>query len=195
MQSRKRTTNSAGTYSITRPGPEDEETREDGRKGQSANGGPGRAEGGGSGAALHDQMDGHPSPYVVRGKIRQDHPAITAHVEARSRSGLCKENNQALLNALHPLLLTTPNALSSVKSQIARAVSRPNHRSLKPSPLFISDIAAPKDTCGLLSDAGGTLLEHFRKPGISMKCAERVTPSGGGTGILILVYWLRASAA
>ncbi|KAI9873759.1 MAG: hypothetical protein M1830_010623 [Pleopsidium flavum] len=58
MQSRKRTTNSAGTYSITRPGPEDEETREDGRKGQSANDGPERPEGGGSGAALHDQMDG-----------------------------------------------------------------------------------------------------------------------------------------
>jgi len=58
QQSGQRTTTSAGTYSITRPGPEDEENREEGRKRQSVNGDPQAREGAGSGAS-YDRMNGN----------------------------------------------------------------------------------------------------------------------------------------
>lgn len=58
MQAQQRTTNASGTYSITRPGPEDEETREDGRSRRVANGSVKSSERGASGASFN-LVDGH----------------------------------------------------------------------------------------------------------------------------------------
>lgn len=58
MQSRQRTTNASGTYSVTRPSPEDEENSTRGRTRQVGNGGVKNLDGGVSGASF-DRVDGH----------------------------------------------------------------------------------------------------------------------------------------